>query len=77
MATLHILRHAKAKPAPDLNDIQRLLAERGLRDSNRMGSLIAKSGIPPTLILCSSAQRARGNAVRLAITSYRELSNRD
>ena len=59
MVTLHLLRHAKAKSAPELRDIDRLLAERGHRDADTMGQRLAEWAVNPALILCSSAQRAR------------------
>jgi phosphohistidine phosphatase len=59
MVTLHLLRHAKAKSAPELRDIDRPLAERGRRDADSMGRRLAEWAVNPTLILCSSAQRAR------------------
>ena len=59
MVTLHLLRHAKAKSAPELRDIDRPLAERGHRDADTMGQRLAEWAVNPALILCSSAQRAR------------------
>ena len=59
MVTLHLLRHAKAKSAPELRDIDRPLAERGHRDADTMGQRLAEWAVNPVLILCSSAQRAR------------------
>ncbi len=59
MVTLHLLRHGKAKSAPEFADIERPLAERGRSDSDGMGRLLAATDAPPSLILCSSAQRAR------------------
>jgi phosphohistidine phosphatase len=59
MVTLHLLRHAKAKATLELRDIDRPLAERGHRDADTMGQRLAEWDVNPTLILCSSAQRAR------------------
>ena len=59
MVTLHLLRHAKAKSAPELRDIDRPLAERGHSDADTMGQRLAEWAVNPALILCSSAQRAR------------------
>lgn len=59
MVTLHLLRHAKAKSAPELADIDRPLAEQGHRDADTMGLRMAEWNISPTLILASAAQRAR------------------
>jgi phosphohistidine phosphatase len=59
MVTLHLLRHAKAKSAPELRDIDRPLAERGHSDADTMGQRLAEWAVNPSLILCSSAQRAR------------------
>ena len=59
MVTLHLLRHGKAKSAPEFADIELPLAERGRSESDRMGRLLAVCDAQPDLILCSSAQRAR------------------
>ena len=59
MVTLHLLRHANAKSAPELRDIDRPLAERGHSDADTMGQRLAEWAVNPALILCSSAQRAR------------------
>jgi phosphohistidine phosphatase len=59
MVTLHLLRHAKSKSAPELKDIDRPLAEQGRRDADTMGQRLAEWRVNPGLILCSSAKRAR------------------
>jgi phosphohistidine phosphatase len=58
-ATLLLLRHAKAKFAPELDDHERPLAPRGERAATLMGAHLARSGSLPSLILCSTALRAR------------------
>jgi phosphohistidine phosphatase len=53
------LRHAKSEwsdPASD--DHERPLARRGRRAAERMGEEIARRGIAPECVLCSSARRA-------------------
>ncbi len=60
MKTIYLLRHAKsaAKNAP-LADIDRPLSERGEADARAMAGYLAKAGIEPALVLCSSARRTR------------------
>jgi phosphohistidine phosphatase len=60
MLTLSLLRHAKSSwDDPSLDDFDRPLAKRGEAAAARMGAYIAKHGIAPELVLCSTAQRAR------------------
>lgn len=59
MKTLHLLRHAKSSwSAPDLDDHDRDLNDRGRRDAPRMGAALAEL-IPAQRVHCSSARRAR------------------
>lgn len=67
MKTLLLLRHAKSShDDPDLEDHDRPLAKRGRTDAPRMGRLIAREGLVPERILCSTALRARDTAERVA-----------
>jgi phosphohistidine phosphatase len=60
MLTLSLLRHAKSSWAdPRLKDFERPLNERGEEVAPRMGAFMARRGIAPDLILCSTAVRAR------------------
>ena len=60
MHTLYLLRHAKSSWAdPMLRDHDRPLAPRGRRDAKRIAEHLARLGIEPELVLCSSAERAR------------------
>jgi len=45
--------------APDLEDHDRVLAERGCTDAARMGQFLREEGLVPDLVLCSSAARTR------------------
>ncbi len=60
MKTIYLLRHAKStdKDTP-LADVDRPLSERGETDAAAMAGYMAKAGIEPALVLCSSAKRAR------------------
>lgn len=63
MKRLFVLRHAKSSWAdPDLADFDRPLNERGLYAAPFMGSVIAKEGYVPDLIVSSPAERARHTA---------------
>lgn len=58
--SLFLLRHAKSSwDAPDLDDFDRPLAERGHRAAAAMAGHMAGLGLRPELILCSSACRTR------------------
>ena len=67
MKTLVLVRHAKsAWDAPGLDDHERPLAERGLRDAPEMGRRLAERGLVPGIIRSSTAIRARTTAKLLA-----------
>jgi phosphohistidine phosphatase len=57
---LLFLRHAKAEPgAPDQEDHDRALTERGRADAAAMARHLGQQGYVPSRILCSSARRTR------------------
>jgi phosphohistidine phosphatase len=57
---LILLRHAKAVPAaPDLEDADRRLADRGRTDAIRIGQFLKEESWVPELALCSTALRTR------------------
>jgi phosphohistidine phosphatase len=57
---LVLLRHAKAIPAaPDLDDRDRRLADRGRSDAIRIGQFLKEESCVPELALCSTALRTR------------------
>jgi len=55
---LMLFRHAKSDHPVGVDDERRPLAERGRRDSARMGRHIARKGLLPDLALVSTARRA-------------------
>lgn len=60
MKRLILLRHAKAVPsAPDLEDRQRRLADRGRADAIRIGQFLKEESCVPELALCSPSLRTR------------------
>jgi phosphohistidine phosphatase len=60
MASLYLLRHAKAAAAaPGMRDFDRPLDAQGVRDARRIGKALAQMGVIPQSILCSSALRTR------------------
>ncbi len=60
MVTLSLFRHAKsAWGTPGLADFDRPLAARGEQAAPRMGSYMAREGLEPEIVLCSTAARAR------------------
>ena len=63
---LHILRHAKSSwDDPDLADHERPLAPRGEKAAVRIAEHARSEGIAPSLVLCSTALRARQTLVAL------------
>lgn len=69
MKTLYLVRHAKSDWGdPMLDDHDRPLNERGLRDAPAMGHRLAEQGLRPDRIVTSTAVRARSTARLLART---------
>lgn len=63
LRTLYMMRHAKSDwGATFESDHQRPINDRGRSAARAMGRLIADAGLPPELILCSTATRARMTA---------------
>jgi phosphohistidine phosphatase len=59
MRRLYLVRHAKSSwDDPALDDFDRPLSRRGLRDGRRMAAYLRMAGIRPGLVLCSAARRA-------------------
>lgn len=59
MKTLYIIRHAKSDwDDPELHDIERPLADRGIKDARVMANLLKEKEIMPDLMLSSPALRA-------------------
>ncbi|WP_042378173.1 SixA phosphatase family protein [Streptacidiphilus melanogenes] len=56
---LIVLRHAKSAWPEGVPDLERPLAERGLRDAPRMGAWLRQAGLRPELVICSPARRTR------------------
>jgi phosphohistidine phosphatase len=64
---LYLLRHAKSSwDDPGLDDHDRPLAPRGRKATKRMAEHLREAGIQPSLVLCSSALRARQTFDRIA-----------
>jgi phosphohistidine phosphatase len=60
MRHLILMRHAKAEAkAASGEDFDRALTERGYRDAQIMGRVLAQAGLKPDLALISSAERTR------------------
>lgn len=67
MKRLTLLRHAKSSwGQPDLDDQERPLNQRGLRDTPIMGRRLLTYGVRPSLIITSPATRARQTTKLLA-----------
>ena len=70
MKRLLILRHAKSSWADSsIDDSQRPLNERGLRDAPRAGAWLRERGLLPDAIITSDAVRARTTAQAVAKTA--------
>lgn len=67
MKTLLLVRHAKSSwEHPGVDDHDRPLNDRGLRDAPKMGRRLAERGVAPDVILSSTAVRARTTAELIA-----------
>lgn len=70
MKRLSILRHAKSSwKDSSLDDHDRPLNKRGLRDAPRVGEVLLDLHLVPDAILSSTARRARDTALAVAGTS--------
>src|SRR5699024_10237811 len=58
MKRLTLVRHAQADHDA-LHDVDRALTASGRMDAVQIGRRLEQSGVQPTLVLCSSATRAR------------------
>jgi phosphohistidine phosphatase len=66
MANLYLLRHAKSDWGNvKLLDHDRPLNDRGRKDAARMGRSLAKLGVAPEIVICSTAVRARETLERV------------
>lgn len=59
MKTIYILRHAEAPSHPDLDDFDRPLSEKGIRDAAHLGHVMGKERYIPEYVLCSPAKRTQ------------------
>ena len=60
MLTLSLMRHAKSSwKDPTIPDHDRPLNARGKTEAPLMGKAVAKHGLAPDLVLCSTARRTR------------------
>lgn len=59
MRRLMLLRHAKSDRPVGVNDHERPLAARGLRQSKEMGRYLAKQALVPDLAIVSTAKRTQ------------------
>ncbi|WP_319461081.1 SixA phosphatase family protein [Micromonospora sp. RTP1Z1] len=57
--TLVLLRHAKAEQSPEAPDPDRPLTARGHADAAAAGAWLARHGLLPDVVLCSTARRTR------------------
>lgn len=63
MKTLVLVRHAKSsRDDPALNDADRPLSRRGLRDAEKTAAEFARTGIKPDRVLSSPSRRTRETA---------------
>ncbi len=59
MRKLLLLRHAKSSwDSPGLDDFERPLAPRGIRDAPSIGAFMKKQDLVPDHVICSPARRA-------------------
>jgi phosphohistidine phosphatase len=79
MKKLIIVRHAKSSwDNPDLDDFDRPLNKRGLKDAPRMGKRLKEKHITPDILLSSPAERALATCQAIAsCTSVRSIENKN
>lgn len=78
MTTLVLVRHAKSDWGdPGLDDHDRPLNDRGLRDAPAAAQRLAKTGLRPTAILSSTALRAKTTAEFFAVALDLRVDLRD
>ncbi len=69
MKTLLLMRHAKSSWKDDsLEDFERPLKNRGIKDTKKIAKVIRKNNLIPDLILASSSTRTRETAEAVAKT---------
>jgi len=67
MKTLLLMRHAKSSwKEKGIEDLERGLNKRGLKDASMIGTLLVEKELVPQRILCSSAIRGRRTAELVA-----------
>lgn len=67
MKTLYIVRHAKSSwDDPELDDLDRPLNNRGMKDAPRMGKRLKEKEVTPDIMLSSPAERALATCKALA-----------
>ena len=67
MRRLILLRHAKSDwPVPGIPDQERALNRRGQESATKIGAYMARHGLIPDRVLCSSARRAKETWIRVA-----------
>jgi phosphohistidine phosphatase len=68
MKTLILCRHAKSDWPEHVADLDRPLKQRGVRDAQQLGKLLAEQEVQPEAFFCSPARRARQTAEIIAET---------
>ncbi len=63
MKKLYLIRHAKSSwKNPGLEDFERPLSKRGLKDAATMGKILKKASLKPDMVITSPARRAQETA---------------
>lgn len=73
MKTLSILRHAKAQPSEErLVDFERILTERGVKDTRLVAKVLEQSDTPVEWVISSPAARARQTTeITIAVLDFK------
>ena len=67
MSRLYLLRHARAAwPDPGMNDFDRPLTDAGVSQTTELSAHMHEAGLAPSVIICSTARRARETWRKLA-----------
>ncbi|MDF0531985.1 histidine phosphatase family protein [Tsukamurella sp. 8F] len=72
MDTLILLRHGKSAYPDGVEDHDRPLASRGLRQAKLAGSWMRRQGLEPDLVLCSTSERTRQTLAQTGVEAPAE-----
>jgi phosphohistidine phosphatase len=73
MKKIFIIRHAKAEYNSNIDDHERCLTDKGIRDCAKVAGFLHTKKASPELILCSSAKRTQDTIKHILSSLSREI----